>query len=129
MTEIIPPPTPRMDLKLNTSSSDKSDHDSASINTTPTTRSQERDFTYLDDAESLRTEGKGSEVAAGNEKQAYGINRDEGSSRISKAQSVTSTTESNIVYPSRFRALLIVLSLSLSTFLVALDRTIVPTAM
>src|SRR5271169_6115791 len=95
-TDIIPPPTPQIDVKLNTSSSDKSDHDSASIDTTPTTRSRERDFTYMDDAGSLRTEGKGSEVAAGNEKQAYGINRDEGSSKISKAQSVTSTTESNI---------------------------------
>lgn len=45
-----------------------------------------------------------------------------------KRQSVLSI-DPDIVYPGNFRLLLIIISLSLSTFLVALDRTVVSTAM
>jgi hypothetical protein len=76
------------------------------------------------------------EIAAGYEKGGvpwyYEDSRRFSNARLSvaslKRQSVLSTS-SDIVYPGKLRLLLILISLSLSTLLVALDRTIVSTAM
>lgn len=69
------------------------------------------------------------EYAAGYEKGAYAYSHHAGSQAFAgKPQSVMST-ESNIVYPDTLRLTLITISLSLSLFLIALDRTIVATAM
>lgn len=54
---------------------------------------------------------------------------DETSAKHSEAQETAITKESKIVYPSILRMTFIIISLSLSMFLVALDRTIVNVAM
>lgn len=81
------------------------------------------------DSMSVYTPSTTWEYAAGYEKGALAYGHYAGSQSFAgKAMSVVST-ESNIVYPSTFRLILITISLSLSLFLIALDRTIVATAM
>jgi hypothetical protein len=69
------------------------------------------------------------EYAAGYEKGAFAYSHYAGSQTFAgKAQSVVST-DSNVVYPNGIRLTSITISLSLSLFLIALDKTIVATAM
>ena len=84
---------------------------------------------YSFDSISVYTPSTTWEYAAGYEKGALAYGHYAGSQTLAgKAMSVVST-ESNIVYPNTFRLILITISLSLSLFLIALDRTIVATAM
>lgn len=133
ITKLIHPSIPWIYLRYNSSIPNKSNHDSASIYTILIMQKQDLYFRYSEKSESLRSVNMPSEIAAGDEESVHTANLDAASSTTVRAQSATSTApsapESKIVYPSTFRVLLIVLSLSLSTLLVALDRTIVPTAM
>ena len=64
-----------------------------------------------------------------NEKHNYYVSHDKESAERSKgSESVVSTIESDIVYPSALRVLFVTVSLAIAVFLVGLDRTIVATA-
>ena len=84
---------------------------------------------YSLDSMSVYTPSTTWEYAAGYEKGAHAYSHYSGSHTFTgKARSLMST-ESNVVYPSSLRLTLITISLALSLFLIALDRTIVATAM
>lgn len=115
-------PLPWIDLASVAGSNDGSDR--ATIKSFGTT-----DFSA--DTTSVYTPHTGWEFAAGYERGAYAFSHHAGSGIFSpsgKTQSVVSA-ESNIEYPDAWRLTLIFILLSLSMFLVGLDRTIVSTAM
>jgi hypothetical protein len=115
-------PLPWIDLASVAGSNEGSDRDT--INSFRTT-----DFSA--ETNSVYTPNTGWEFAAGYEKGAYAFSQHAGSGIFPasvRAQSVFST-ESNIEYPSGWRLTFIFTSLSLSIFLIGLDRTIVSTAM
>jgi hypothetical protein len=111
-----PSPGPWIDL-ASVASSNGEDHES--------------DHTADDsfDSMSVYTPSTTWEYAAGYEKGALAYGHYAGSQTFAgKAMSVVSI-ESNIVYPNTVRLILITISLSLSLFLIAMDRTIVAAAM
>jgi hypothetical protein len=115
-------PLPWLDLESVVDSQEGSDRDT--INSFHATE-------LSADTASVYTPATGWEFAAGYEKGAYAFSHQAGSGIFpasGRAQSVVST-ESNIEYPSGLRLILIFTSLSLSLFLIGLDRTIVSTAM
>jgi hypothetical protein len=114
-------PLPWIDLGSVVDSNEESDRD--------TINSFRTDFSAT--TNSVYTPTTGWEFAAGYEKGAYAFSQHASSGILTasvKAQSVIST-ESNINYPSGWRLTFIFISLSISIFLIGLDRTIVSTAM
>lgn len=111
-----PSPGPWIDL-ASVASSNGDDHESV------------HSANYSFDSMSVYTPSTTWEYAAGYEKGAFAYGHYAGSQTFAgKAQSVVSA-DSNIIYPNKFRLTFITISLSLSLFLIALDRTIVATAM
>jgi hypothetical protein len=105
----------------------RSDHDTASIYANPTMITQ--DLTSSTGWKHLSISNLESKTALTDEKRDHDFSYDQESIRSSKRSiSVASTIESDIVYPSTLRLLLVTVSLAIATFLVGLDRTIVATA-
>lgn len=105
----------------------RSDHDTASIYANPTMIT--RDLTNSTGWKNLSIPNSKSKTALTDEKRDRDVSYDQESIRSSKRSiSAASIIESDIVYPSTLRVLLVTVSLAIATFLVGLDRTIVATA-
>ena len=106
---------------------DKSDHDTASVSSNSTTMM--RDYTNSAHSENLYDSASGFKASIADEKRDYDVSHHEMSAgSLKECVSIASTKESDIVYPSTLRVLLVALSLAIAIFLVGLDRTIVATA-
>ena len=103
--------------------SDKPDQDTVS-NSTMTMR----DFTNPVHSENLRTSELCWKTTLADEKGDYNVSHDKESGKSSKGSISVAAIESDIVYPSTLRVLLVTVSLAIAIFLVGLDRTIVATA-
>jgi hypothetical protein len=103
--------------------SDKPDQDAAS--NSPTTM---RDFAHSVDSKHLRPSELYWKTTLADEKGDFNVSHYEESGKSSKGSISDATVESDIVYPSTLRVLLVTASLAIAIFLVGLDRTIVATA-
>ena len=114
-------PTAWGDLKSNASSSE-----AASIYTINSPKRYGLDLVH---SESLYTPSLHWEVIEGtNEKRIAIPSVSQSSSGMSSGSQTVTTLESDIVYPSTLRVSFVILSLAISIFVVALDLTIVATA-
>jgi hypothetical protein len=114
-------PTPWIDLKSNASSSE-----AASIYTI---ESRKRYVSDLADLESLYTPSLHWEDIEGtNEKRIVRPSFSQRSEGMSSGSETVNTLESEIVYPTTLRLSFVILSLAISIFVVALDRTVIATA-
>lgn len=121
--EVVHLPASWIELRsIAESVSDKSDEDTVTMCTAPST--MRSNFPGSEHPESTANLD-----APGHEKQVYSINHPQKPAQFStEGMSILSKTEPDPVYPSTPRVLLITLSLAISIFVVALDRTVIATA-
>lgn len=118
------PPTGWIDLKSNASLSEAD-----SIYTIDSRNSYGLDLVDLADLESLYTPSLDWEAIEGtNEKRIVTPSFNQGPGGMLDDSQAVTTLESDIVYPTTLRVSFVVFSLAISIFVVALDRTIVATA-
>jgi hypothetical protein len=139
---IVSSPSPWIDLR-SIASDEKSDADNESIDEkseagNESIEEQKEDVISTADTQSIYTPSEGWTTAAGYERGVFPLSYyetyppgDSGSNRFSKVVKTGGLEKpaESIVYPNRLRFIGICVSLVLSTFPTALDRTIVSTAM
>jgi len=139
--EFAPSPSPWIDLRSIASDDEDKDNEDSDDNEDKKDN-DDKSFHSISHVESDTnfTPSEGWELAAGYEKGGFGLSyyetyppgsdeESKHSSMVSKRPASVKTVEKPIVYPSKVRLFFIGISLVLSTFPTALDRTIVATAM